>query len=171
MELNISDALHQNGAKFPFAFEENFQNFEYLGRLISFAESVSFAGEYTYDGKSLFVTGRIRTAFHSNCAKCNDSFVEAFSCEYEEVFHNSALEFVDEDEECYTFSGDSVKLDKSVMDNILLQMPMTSYCKEDCKGICPVCGTNLNYSTCNCKQYEDKSPFNELLNIKFDNND
>ena len=38
---------------------------------------------------------------------------------------------------------------------VLLASPVKLICREDCKGLCPQCGTNLNNATCNCQQPGD----------------
>lgn len=46
----------------------------------------------------------------------------------------------------------TLDIDRLVLDELFTVIPMNVLCKEDCKGICKVCGTNLNKSTCNCDQ-------------------
>ena len=49
-------------------------------------------------------------------------------------------------------AGYELDVDALIADEMVLQWPMKILCKEDCKGICKVCGTNLNKSTCDCDQ-------------------
>ena len=60
------------------------------------------------------------------------------------------LLIVNNDEYVVT-EGDSLDLDELVIQDILLQLPSKMLCKEDCKGLCSVCGTDLNFNECNCK--------------------
>ncbi len=46
-------------------------------------------------------------------------------------------------------------LDELVSDDIFLSLPTKFLCREDCKGICPHCGQNLNISPCSCKKPVD----------------
>lgn len=46
----------------------------------------------------------------------------------------------------------TLDVDMLVLDELYTILPMSVLCKEDCKGICKVCGINLNKSTCNCDQ-------------------
>ena len=46
----------------------------------------------------------------------------------------------------------NLDIDMLVLDELYTILTMNVVCKEDCKGICKVCGTNLNESTCNCDQ-------------------
>lgn len=50
--------------------------------------------------------------------------------------------------------GTELDIDRIIYDEILINWPMKVLCKEDCKGICRKCGTNLNYKTCLCDQKE-----------------
>lgn len=50
--------------------------------------------------------------------------------------------------------GAELDIDRLIYDEILINRPMKVLCKEDCKGICRKCGTNLNYKTCLCDQRE-----------------
>jgi len=55
-----------------------------------------------------------------------------------------------EGEDYYTYVGDTVELDKIVDEAILFDLPSQFLCREDCKGLCPICGANRNISQCNC---------------------
>ena len=46
----------------------------------------------------------------------------------------------------------NLDVDMLILDELYTVLPMTVLCKEECKGICKVCGTNLNKSACNCDQ-------------------
>jgi len=46
--------------------------------------------------------------------------------------------------------GETIDLNPDIREEIILDYPIRALCKEDCKGICPVCGTNLNEKKCDC---------------------
>lgn len=63
--------------------------------------------------------------------------------------HILVHELAGEDEEEFIVCGDyTLDLDELVAMDILLELPTRILCREDCKGLCPKCGTNLNESTC-----------------------
>ena len=73
------------------------------------------------------------------------------------------------DEEIETFSGDSIDLTSTVFRNILAAMPMKVVCSDDCKGLCPVCGQNLNVKDCGCDTTYIDPRFESLRSLlKFD---
>ena len=44
----------------------------------------------------------------------------------------------------------NIDMDELVMTDVTLELPFQLLCREDCKGLCPVCGADLNETTCNC---------------------
>jgi uncharacterized protein len=56
----------------------------------------------------------------------------------------------DEDEETYPLSGEQLDLRPLVRDAILLDLPIAPLCREDCRGLCPTCGADLNDGPCDC---------------------
>ncbi len=57
---------------------------------------------------------------------------------------------------------ETIDLTEGVVEDILLGLPLKVLCSEDCKGLCPQCGTNLNIEECACKTRPNASPFSEL---------
>ena len=54
------------------------------------------------------------------------------------------------DEEIYPIDDDVVDLGPLVRDAIVLELPMAPLCTQDCAGLCPQCGANLNEGACGC---------------------
>ena len=50
-------------------------------------------------------------------------------------------------------SGYELDVDTLINNEILINMPVKVLCKEECKGICPVCGGNLNEKECGCDTF------------------
>ncbi len=85
---------------------------------------------------------------HTFCDRCLTEFDRelAFSFEYTLV-----KELQDEEIQGYLLvEGDFLDLDELCTSDIILNLPLKFLCKEDCKGLCSVCGCNLNLSDCDC---------------------
>ena len=54
------------------------------------------------------------------------------------------------DTEIGFYEGEGIELEQVLVEQILLQLPMQRVCREDCKGICPVCGSDRNVVNCDC---------------------
>ncbi len=73
-----------------------------------------------------------------------------------------ALEEADEE----LFDGKTIDLDPIVREQVLLALPMDLVCREDCKGLCPSCGQNLNLEKCACEPKGIDPRLAALKNIK-----
>ena len=73
---------------------------------------------------------------------------------YKELKVENGVVVDEEMEETDYLIGFELDVDKLVYAEILVNWPMKVLCKEDCKGICKVCGMNLNKGTCDCRRTE-----------------
>ncbi len=91
-----------------------------------------------------------------SCSRC----LENIDCKYQlSVFRNinvakkeAYVEDASDADEISYIEDCNLDIDMLVLDELYTVLPMNVICKEDCKGICKVCGTNLNESTCDCDQ-------------------
>jgi uncharacterized protein len=74
------------------------------------------------------------------------------------------VELNPEDPDDYYFEGDSIDLDGILREQLILALPMYPKCTEDCRGLCPVCGIDLNASSCSCER-DDVDPRWEKLKL------
>lgn len=167
MECWIKEAAKRPGELFPVSVEERLEDMEFSGRSLSFATAARFEGSVSSDGKGFGVKGIGSVSFLSSCARCGKSFEEPFSFPMEARFFRPG--FMEEQEDCYSYEGDSLELKEAFLENLFLQMPLVSFCKEDCAGLCPVCGTNLNEKRCNCAETKRSNPFDVLRALSFEN--
>jgi uncharacterized protein len=65
-----------------------------------------------------------------------------------------------------TYRGDEVDLDDYLRGQIAISLPVKVVCGEDCKGLCPKCGTNLNKETCDCEKDWEDPRFAALKKLK-----
>ena len=98
------------------------------------------------------VEGETRLSLKIPCSRCLED-VETFF----DIQISKNLDFNDTDEdrmkeldEANYISGYNLDVDLLVYDEIVIDFPLQVLCKEDCKGLCKVCGCNLNHKTCNC---------------------
>ena len=148
MRIRVANAIRQTGEPFPFEQAEQFAPVTYGERDVTFAEPVTVSGTYVYDGKAFTVSAKASAYVNTICARCTKPFVERIDFSFSERFVKGEDEAGDD--ETYPYSGDELVLDKAVLDNLFLELPIASVCREDCKGLCPVCGADRNVTKCNC---------------------
>ena len=119
--------------------------------------------------EKIHVTGKIETVLQLFCARCLEPFFFPLKAEMDFMLFPRSLEpqheavrLKKEDMEIEFFDGVEINIDQIVAEQIFLHVPMKPICKPDCKGLCPVCGKNLNKETCNCERPRF-SPFYEAL--------
>ena len=102
--------------------------------------------------KKLLLTGNAQVTLQMPCDRCLEPVDIPFELELDEELDMTKTESErteDLDEQPYV-SGYNLDVDRLVGNELTLNLPMKVLCREDCKGICNRCGTNLNYGTCDC---------------------
>ena len=64
------------------------------------------------------------------------------------------VELNESDMQLSVFDGEAIDLDDLVREQILLTLPSRVLCEDDCKGLCPVCGSDRNIVSCQCETNE-----------------
>jgi uncharacterized protein len=102
--------------------------------------------------RKLLITGNMKFSLNIPCDRCLEPVEVPFDLEIENEADLSKTDeerLDDLDEQPY-ISGYNLDVEQLLSNELLLNLPMKVLCKEDCKGICNRCGTNLNYSSCDC---------------------
>lgn len=160
--LDASKALHYPGQEYPFEAEVEIEEMEFVGDPVAFRE-VKVAGVLVGTGEQLSVRAEIEAVLHTRCSRCLEPVRKDMSTQIDVVF---AREENPDDPDLYRFEGSELDLTDAVRDALVMEIPMMILCKEDCKGLCPVCGTNRNLGTCTCQQGgEVANPFAALKQI------
>lgn len=121
--------------------------------------SVNFG--VTFVKPNVEVRGQITCVIDGSCDRCLDTVHKQIVLPFSQTFFKDG---VADDEYCY--SGSKLDATKAVEDEIILSLPTLLLCSENCKGLCPKCGTNLNKSQCDCNLTKD-NVFSQLKNLKF----
>ena len=107
------------------------------------------------ENKQLLITGSVDIELGIACGRCLEEVPTriCFDIEKELTMGNNTI--VDEEmEETDYLIGFELDVDKLVYAEILVNWPRKVLCKDDCEGICKVCGMNLNKKACNCQRTE-----------------
>jgi len=105
--------------------------------------------------KVLKIEAKGRITVNIPCDKCLKDVPTEFDINFEQEIDMQASKedrIKDLDEINYV-TGCSLDVDQLVHNEILIHWPLRVLCKENCRGICPKCGMNLNEGTCDCDQF------------------
>jgi uncharacterized protein len=123
-------------------------------------------------GGEIRIQGRLAVQMEAECDRCLnvaeypvdmnfDLFYEPAKSgpEGREVALNAGESEVD------FYEGDGLELEDVLREQILLSLPMQRICREDCKGICPMCGKNRNLAECGCQARTPDDRWAALRNL------
>ena len=130
---------------FAFEYESNGSISEYYGTVLGGPVSVNVT--CVLQGDDVYVDGTIKCKIVGECARCVKQVESDWSCEISAVY---AVTRQDEDD--YLYSNGRLDLTPAVVDTLITSLPTVIYCKDDCKGLCPICGKNLNDGLCDCNK-------------------
>jgi uncharacterized protein len=130
-------------------------------------------GRVLKSGETIYFSAEASGEFELVCSLCAKSFVAPVEVSVEAVFtpgpagvekEKDAGEDAGDTETVY-YAGDAVDLFPPLRDQITLAEPMRPLCREDCKGLCLICGADLNKTKCECKVTSGDPRFAGLKNL------
>jgi len=148
MKINIASVLRNDGASKAFSGNVELGTIDYMGSALRFAQPVSVEGRVYSIGGALEISAKITGEYSTACSRCGQPITGKLSGE---LFESLDSDFSDIDEECITISGNIIDISGSIEACIFDSIPLQPLCREDCKGLCPVCGIDLNKNECNCE--------------------
>jgi uncharacterized protein len=117
----------------------------------------SISGKIRRSGSEVFIDGNLDSCVQVDCDRCLRPLQlpvkSDFSLEYitgSEYEANRTAELTEELMAVSVFDGQTIDVDEIAKEQILLQVPTRSLCKEDCKGFCPTCAADRNAGECGC---------------------
>jgi uncharacterized protein len=123
--------------------------------------------------RSILVKGTFNTVVELTCSRCLGRFECPLKMNIEEEYFpttdvaTGAAVPVPEEPGCFTIDENHIlDLTEAVRQYALLAVPMKPLCKENCAGLCPVCGQNLNQGPCGCPPREADPRWAELSKLK-----
>ena len=125
---------------------------------------------------SILVQGRLNTQTEMNCSRCLKLFTLKLPLKIQEEFFPT-IDVVTgmrlpkpEDPGSFTIDEHHIlDLTEAIRQYIVTAMPMKPLCKEECAGLCAICGKDLNQGACDCRQEEVDPRWAELLKLKNSN--
>jgi uncharacterized protein len=145
------------------------------------------AGECTFNGPVLIditaareydhikVSGHVGTQVALSCSRCLENFAAPIDSRFTIYYRKgTSLEPTDEEEVelgeqdliSATYTGGEIDLTHEIEEQVAMGIPLKPLCSEGCKGLCPVCGIDLNLSDCSCQRGQTNLKFSALKDFK-----
>jgi len=126
-------------------------------------------------GRSVLIAGKVETSLRLQCVRCLKEFSYPLSTAFELTLHpfkeaptEEETQLGSEEMGASFFEGGEIHLSEIACEQIFLEIPYQPLCQEGCKGLCPICGQDLNLSSCKCVKEELTSGFSALKKLKLD---
>lgn len=149
----------KNFFKEAFTDEDFFSDDELFSDKVIFSDGEEFLGNVTVEGEivnegnSLKIIGKIYCRKKFICDRC-----------LEEAEENQVHDF-DEEIDAAEIADGFFDITELVRDTLIAAQPIKNLCKEDCRGLCPNCGKNLNDGDCNCEKFSIDPRLSPLLKL------
>lgn len=149
MTIDVSGILKEFGGRIDIDCAIDFGKAEFLGDVYEFTSPVKVKGVIRNNGESLAFTAECASTFNTRCARCGKDIeaVLQFDLSEDLLQDDSDAEI----EDAVTFSDGKVDIDEIVLNSFFMNENGKHLCREDCKGLCPQCGHDLNEGPCACK--------------------
>lgn len=133
----------------------------------------------TNAGEGILASGIVRAHVVGTCDRCLERAEFDIASEVDEyfLFEAPVAEELNDDEDEVDFSlvgpDSTIDVSEPIMAAIVMETPFVVLCQEDCKGLCPSCGANLNEGDCGCAakcaaEAAEENPFAALKALKLD---
>ncbi len=113
--------------------------------------------------RDIRLKGKLDTSLEVPCARCLEPVVQEVARDFDLLYRplgtdagHEELSVTDAEAEIGYYQGEGLMLEDVLREQVLLALPLKTVCREECKGLCPHCGKNLNEGQCECaEQVED----------------
>lgn len=106
-------------------------------------------------GDGVALEGKLKATTELGCSRCLERYQQPLTLEFTEIYAFSPSGGNEDDHKAQSLPADGViNLEPLIRQYALLDIPIKHVCREDCKGLCPVCGGNLNEEDCGHEQEE-----------------
>lgn len=150
MKINIAQVNKAIGERQSFSFLVPVTDLA-GGQELWLKGQLEVAGEVVNNGLALRVTGTVKAEAAGVCSRCLGEFTAPVTISFAEDFREAGQTTGEVDQTVY--SGEEIDLSELIREAIILAEPLKALCSQDCKGLCPKCGINLNQTTCDCARW------------------
>ena len=149
MKISIAEAKGNLGQEVSFAYQTTAEELGASGDDFSFVGEIGIQGSLFYTGVCYRVLGEIKAVKAFACDRCLKDCEQEQSHGFEEEFRKDG----GDDSEALAVDGDYIDITDLVRDTLLAAQSLSNLCRPDCKGLCPVCGADLNEGDCGCDRF------------------
>jgi uncharacterized protein len=157
--------IPSEGKEFNFKFAQDWWKTDLEDeRILGLGAPLSARIKIQLVGKRICIEGSISTSLLLQCDRCLEPYSWDLSNDFRIFLSLSPLtggidvELSEDDLNLDFIHDNFLEPEQVIQEQIILSLPMKTLCSVDCKGLCAICGSNLNVMTCSCSEkYNTKS--------------
>lgn len=123
--------------------------------------------------KDIRLNGTLSTRVESACARCLEPVVQDVAHKFDLLYRplgadagREELSVTAAEAEVSYYQGEGLRLEDVLQEQVLLALPLKAICRDDCQGLCPHCGQNLNLQQCGCAEPLEDPRWSALKDIR-----
>lgn len=159
--IPVHDLMHRAGTMREISFKVELE--QPLGAgLAQVAKGAEIALDLRLESvhEGIYVSGELNTTAKGECSRCLEPVSLPIKVDIQELFAYS-LEVEDD----LLVQDEQIDLEQVIVDSVVLNLPFTPICSEDCLGLCPECGLKMNENPDHAHEAPIDSRWNELKNF------
>ena len=143
-------------------------------------EPISYSFKIFCISSMIEIQGHVASQVNLACSRCLESFALPVETDFELTYAGQLPEVENEEEDddeveltaeemgIVLLKGDEINLEEPLVEQLLLSLPFQPICRNECKGLCPQCGVDLNSAECSCNEPQFDTRFAALQKLKID---
>ena len=123
--------------------------------------------------KDIRLAGKVSGKFELVCARCLEPVAQDLAREFDLLYRplgadagREEMSVTTAEAEISYYQGEGLLLEDALREQVLLAVPVKVICRDDCRGLCPHCGTNLNLEPCSCAEPVEDRRWSALKEIR-----
>lgn len=148
IKLNVAEIKKSLVGEKSFAYELRPEEIGLTREELPVVGRISAEGSISNAGDVLLLCVKLHARVQRQCGRCLKEFEADSDTDITEKYYPA--EMVNIEPDAYTYQSDIVDVTEALREALLLAEPLSVLCKEDCQGLCPVCGIDRNVASCTC---------------------
>jgi uncharacterized protein len=149
-EVGVADLLHRPGTRRTESLTGPTAAMTVAATVVPDGATLTVEAKLEPVSNGILTTGWAQVGWSSECRRCEIPVTGTTRAEFREQFEPHAPTESDDELDTYPLVHDRVDLELVAREAILLDLPLAPLCREDCAGLCPTCGADLNEGACEC---------------------
>lgn len=167
MKFDLHTIKRGEHDKIDLNFTVDFDSIDYYGDILKIISPITVIGTIYNIGEQIFLTCSIHTELEVRCGRCLKIFTYPMETKMNvELVEEGKISEDNDADDIVVYEDNIIDFDAIIKEEILTDVPMKVLCDENCKGLCGVCGKDLNLESCQCNSKNDDNINPRLAKLK-----